>query len=110
MRSFECHESHNRRSLQLIGPRHNRSLRNRTVRNKRALYFRCSESMSAYINNIIDPTHNPEIPVLVAARAIARKIDTFNLRPVLLLVTFVVAPDGPQHRRPRSLDHEIPAF
>src|SRR5215217_6686677 len=110
MRSFERHEGHDRRSLQIVRTRDNRSLRDRRVRDERALNFRRSESMSAYINNIIDPAHYPKIAVPVAARAVAREIDTFNLRPVLLLVTLVVAPDRSQHRRPRPLDHQITAF
>src|SRR5215207_5456803 len=110
MRSFECHESHDRRSLQIIRTRDDCRLRDCTVRHECAFYFCRSEPMTAYINNIIDPAHYPEITVPIAARAVAREIDPFNLRPVLLLVTLVVSPDGPQHRRPRSLDHQITAL
>src|SRR6185369_8912380 len=110
MRSFERHESHHCRTLHIIRTRDHRSLRDRRVRDERALNLRRSESMSAYINNIIDAAHYPKIAVPVAARAVAREIDTFNLRPVLLLVTIVVAPDRPQHRLPRPLDHQIAAF
>src|SRR5215218_9727357 len=110
MRSFERHESHHRRSLYIIRTRDDRSLRYRRVRDERALNFRRSESMSAYINNIIDPAHYPEIAVLIAARAVASEIDAFNLRPVLLFITLVVAPDRSQHRRPWSFNHQITAF
>src|ERR1044072_8387008 len=110
MRSFERHESHHRRSLHIVRTRDHSALRNRRVRHERALNLRCSESMSAYINNIIDPAHYPKIAVPIAARAVSREIDAFNLRPVLLLVTLIVAPDRSQHRRPRPLDYEIAAL
>src|SRR5215213_905852 len=110
MRSFERHESHHCRSLQIVGTRDDRSLCDCRMRHERALNFRSSESMSAYINNIIDPAHYPKIAVPIAARAVTCKIDTFNLRPVLLLVTFVVAPDRSEHRRPRPFDHQIATF
>src|ERR1044072_3682010 len=110
MRSFDRHESHDFRFLHIVGTRDDRSLGDRSVRHERALNFRRSESMSAYINNIIDPAHYPKIAVSVAPRAVAREIDAFNLRPILLFVTLVITPDRSQHRRPRSLDHQITAF
>ena len=63
------------------------------VRHECALNLSRSESMSAYINNIIDPAHYPEITVRVAPRTIAREVYAVNLRPVLLFITIVVAPD-----------------
>src|SRR5678815_1418044 len=93
MRSFERHEGHHRRPLHIVRARDDRSLRDCRVRHKRALNLRRSESMSAYINNIIDPAHYPKIAVPVAARAVAREIDAFNLRPVLLFVSLVVTPN-----------------
>ena len=110
MRAFERHESHHRRSLQLVRTRDDGRLRDCAVRHERALNFRRSESMSAYIYNIIDPAHYPEIAVPIAARAVAGEIDALDLRPVLLFVTLVIAPDRPQHRWPRSLDDQITAF
>src|SRR5262249_19656955 len=66
--------------------------------------------MAAYINNIVDPAHNPEIALLVATRAVAREVNPVDLRPILLFVTLVVTPDGPEHRWPRPLDDEIAAL
>src|SRR6185369_5028381 len=79
------------------------------MRNECALDFCSSKSMPAYINNIIDSAHYPEIAVIVAPCTVAGKVNSVNLRPVLLPVTLIVAPDCPQHRRPGSLDNEIAA-
>src|SRR6185369_4652308 len=38
-----------------------------------------------------------------------RKVNTVNLRPILLPVALIVAPDCPQHRRPGTLNNKIPA-
>src|SRR5215203_3945649 len=66
--------------------------------------------MAAYIDNIVDTAHYPQIIMLIAPGAVAGKINPIDLRPVLLAVTFIVAPDRPQHRGPRSLDHEVTAL
>src|ERR1041384_4308837 len=65
--------------------------------------------MPAYINNIIDPAHYPEIAVIVAPCPVPGKVNPLNLRPILLPVALIIAPDGPQHRRPGPLDNEIAA-
>src|ERR1041385_7734020 len=79
------------------------------MRHERAFDFRRTQSMSDLINNIVDAAQYPEITTVVAPRAVAREVNSFDLRPILLFVAFVVAPDRPQHRRPRSLDHEVTA-
>ena len=50
------------------------------------------------------------IAVLVASCAVSRKIEARDLGPVRLFVSLVVAPDRPQHRRPRMRRDEIAAL
>src|SRR6266849_5549179 len=66
--------------------------------------------MAADIDHVIDATHDPEVAVRVAPGAVAGKIDVLDLRPILLSITFIVAPDGSEHRRPGTRNYEITAF
>src|SRR5215510_4239242 len=66
--------------------------------------------MAAYINNIVDAAHYPEITLLVAPGAVSGEINPVNLRPILLFVTLVIAPDGPEHRGPGPLDDKVTAL
>src|ERR1043166_4400325 len=63
--------------------------------------------MAAYVNNIVDSAHYPEIALLITPGAVAREVNSVDLRPILLFVALVVAPDGPEHRGPRPLDDEV---
>src|SRR5688500_11996742 len=80
------------------------------MRHQCTFNFSSSQTMAADVYNIVDASHYPEISIRIPPRTIAGKIDAFNLRPVLLPVSFVVAPDCPQHRRPWLFDHEIATF
>src|SRR4030095_10996665 len=66
--------------------------------------------MSGDIDHVVDATHDPKITVPVSARAVAGKVNTVDLRPVLLPVPFVITINCSQHGRPRSREHEIAAF
>jgi hypothetical protein len=72
-----------------------------------ALNLGSSESMSGDIDHVVDATHDPKITVTVSARAIAGKVNTVYLRPVLLPVTLVIAINCSQHGRPRAREHEV---
>src|SRR5688500_15283370 len=110
MRAFQCYKSHYSGSFQLIGPSNNRRFSHRRVRNQGTFDFRRSESVSANVNYIVDTPHDPEISVRVAPRAVSGKVNSVNLRPILLFVPLVIAPDCPQHRWPWTLDHEVAAL
>src|SRR6185503_16041435 len=81
-----------------------------TVRHQCALDFRSSQSMAANIDYIVDTAHYPEITIRITPRAVPRKVDPFDLRPVLLFVAFVVTPNSSQHRRPGPFDDQITAL
>src|SRR5215470_8319245 len=80
------------------------------MRNKRTLYFRSSETMPADIYHIVDAAHDPEIAVFITSRAIAGKINSLDLRPVLFAIPSIITPDGTQHRRPGLLDDQVASF
>jgi len=59
--------------------------------NQRAFDFRSAEPMAGDVQNIIDSADDPKISILIATRAITRKIVPFELAPVLLFVALLVA-------------------
>src|SRR2546421_12944328 len=65
--------------------------------------------MPGHVQDIVDSSNDPEVPVLVAARAVAGQITSFEFAPVLFLVAFPVAINRPQHRGPRLPDDQFPA-
>src|SRR6478672_6243481 len=66
--------------------------------------------MTADVDHVVDASHDPEVAIFVPSSAIAGKVNILNLRPVLLAITVVVAPDSPQHRWPGTLDNQIAAL
>src|SRR6478609_4863415 len=76
---------------------------------KRALDFRCAESVAGHVQNIINAANDPKITVFVAARAVAREIIAFKFAPILLSVARIVAVDRAQHRRPWPANNQFAA-
>src|SRR6476620_2893791 len=76
---------------------------------KRALDFRCAESVAGHVQTIINAANDPKITVFVAARAVAREIIPFKFAPILLCVTRIVAVDRAQHRRPWPANNQFTA-
>src|SRR3954470_3814560 len=65
--------------------------------------------MARDVHHVVDTAEEPEVAVLVDARAVAREVHLLVLRPVRLAEALIVAEDAAQHRRPRALQHEIAA-
>src|SRR4051794_41469747 len=65
--------------------------------------------MARDVHHVVDTAEEPEVPVLVDARTVAREVHVLVLRPVRLAEALIVAEDAAQHRRPRALQHEIAA-
>src|SRR5215469_118481 len=76
---------------------------------KRAFDFRCAESVTSHVQNIINAPDNPKITVFIAACAVASEIIAFKFAPVLLSVARFVALDFAQHRRPRPASNQFAA-
>ena len=60
-------------------------------------------------HDVVDAAEQPEVAVVVALGAVAREVAVAEAGPVGLLVPLGVAPDAPQHRRPRPGEHQIAA-
>src|SRR5208337_2046604 len=104
--SFQGYKGDNRLPFQLVWPPDNRGFRDLGMRNERTLDFHGAQTMAGHINDVIYPAHDPEITILVFARSVAGKINAVDLRPVLLLIAFVISPDCPDHGGPRFPNHQ----
>src|SRR5258707_15356098 len=60
------------------------------------------------LHHVVDAAHEPQVSVLVAARAVAREVLPGIAAPVGLAVTLVVLVDAAEHRGPRARQNEIP--
>src|SRR5215831_19061367 len=65
--------------------------------------------MTGDVENIVDPTNDPKVPVLVTPCTIAGQIVAFELVPILLLVAVAVTVNCSQHRRPRFANDQFPS-
>src|SRR5699024_8447729 len=61
------------------------------------------------VEDVVDAAEDPEVAVTVDLRAVTGEVDLGVLRPVGLLVPFLIAPQGAQHRRPGLLDDKVAA-
>ena len=61
-------------ALQLVGPPDDRGLGDGRVRDERALDFRRAEPVAGDVEHVVDAAHDPEVSVLVAARAVAGEV------------------------------------
>src|SRR5260370_13809337 len=77
--------------------------------NERTLDLRCSQAMSGNVQHIVDAADDPEISVLIASRTVACEIVASVFAPILFSVTYLVAVNCAQHRRPRSTDNQFAA-
>src|SRR5439155_2896326 len=99
-----------RLALDVVGLADDGGLGDARVRHQRRLDLHGAEAVSRHPQHVVDATHDPEIAVLVAVRAVAgHVVAVVELLPVVGDVAGVVAPDSAQHRRPGLPDHEIAA-
>src|SRR5580698_493530 len=65
--------------------------------------------MTADVHHVVNPAHEPEVALGVAARAVAGKVSMRELRPIRLYVALIVAPNAAQHSRPWTRQHRVTA-
>src|SRR5262249_52994645 len=65
------------------------------------------DAVAGDVHHVVDPPEEPEVAVLVDARAVAGEVDVAVLRPVRLAVPLVVLVDAAEHCRPRASQHEV---
>src|SRR5215510_11750389 len=66
--------------------------------------------MPGDVDHVIDPTHDPEVAILISPCAVTGKVNSFNLRPILLTIPLVIAINRTQHAGPWPRNHEVAAF
>src|SRR3712207_6518775 len=108
--AFERDEGDDALAFQLVGAADDRGLRDRLVRDQSALDLHRPQAVARDVNHVGHATHDPEVSVRVAPRAVAREVDAVDLGEILFPVALVVAPDGAEHRGPRALDDEVSAL
>ena len=104
------HERDDGLALEVVRPADHRGLGDLRVRDQRALDFHRRQAMAGDVDHVVDAPHDPEVAVLVLARAVAGEVAAGDLAEVRLHEALVVAEDRAQHRRPRPLDHEEAAL
>ena len=87
-----------------------RGLGDRRVAHERALDLGGADAVAGDVEHVVDAADDPEVAVLVAARAVAGEVHVRDHVPVRLEVALVVAPERARHRRPRPLDDELAAL
>mmetsp|Transcript_11143 Transcript_11143/g.25229 ORF Transcript_11143/g.25229 Transcript_11143/m.25229 type:complete len:580 (+) Transcript_11143:1307-3046(+) len=74
------------------------------VLDERALHLRGTDAVSGDVDDVVDAAGDPEVPILVAARAVTGEVESWVRREVRLLESLVVARHGSHHARPCALD------
>ena len=99
---LEDDERRNRLTLQIVRAADNRRFGDPWMIHQRALHFHRADPVPGDVDHIVDAAEHPEIPVLIALRAVAGEIRAaIPLAPVLRHEALGIAVDAAQHRGPR---------
>ena len=64
--------------------------------------------MARHVNNVIDPTHHPQVTLLIHHTGITREVVAFETGQVSIMKSLLVAPQGRQvARRQRQPDQDV---
>src|ERR1700759_4720092 len=74
---------------------------------QRAFDLRRTQPVTGDVQNVINSPDDPEVTILVPPGSVAGKVTSLDLAPILLFVTLLIAPNRPQHGRPRLADDEF---
>src|SRR5437879_8926676 len=77
------------------------------MRDECRLDLRGRDAVAGDLHDVVDAAHQPEVPVLVAPRAVAGEIPAGIPAPVRLAVALVVLVDAAEHRGPRLRKDEV---
>ena len=99
--AFEHDEHRHGVSLQFVRAAHRGGFGHGGMADQRAFDFDRAQPMAGHVQHVVDAPHDPVVAVGIAAGVVAGQIHVRHLRPILLLVALVVAPNAAQHARPR---------
>src|SRR5688572_1694768 len=110
MPAGQRHKRYDPLTLQIVGTADNSGLGDSRMADEGAFDLHGPYPMAGNVDDVVNAPHNPEIPVFIAPRAIAREIDAFNIGPVLLFEAFRIAVDGSHHGWPRTFQNQKTAL
>src|SRR5581483_5288166 len=96
-------------ALDLVADADHRGLRHPRVADERAFDLHGAETVAGHVEHVVHAAEQPEVAVIVAAGAVAGEVLARVLRPVLVGVARIVAPDGAHHRRPGAGEDQVTA-
>src|SRR6476620_8680314 len=67
------------------------------------------DAMAADVHDVVDTTHQPEIPFVVELAAVAGEVATLEPAPVRVEVSLRIPPNAAQHARPRLRQGQVSA-
>ena len=67
------------------------------------------DAMTGDVHDVVDPTEQPEVAIVVDLAAVAGEVAALEAPPVGVAVALRVAVDAPQHRRPGPGEREVAA-
>src|SRR6059036_4159667 len=73
---------------------------------ERTLNLHGSDAMTGNVDHVIDPSHDPQVAVLIAPGSITGEINAWNFTPVLFPVSLGITVDRAQHGWPGTFDHQ----
>ena len=103
------HERGDRLAGRVVGLADHRRLGDRGMVDERRLDLGGGDVVARHEHDVVDAAEQPEVALVVALGAVAGEVLAVEAAPVRVAVTLRVAPDAAQHRRPRPLEHEVPA-
>src|SRR5438874_13785564 len=104
--AFERDKDRNRLTLDVVRPADSGGFGDVRMADEGRFDLNRAQSMAADFDHVVDATHDPVVAVLVLPGVIAGEVMPRQLRPVLLLVALVVAPNAAEHAGPRLADAE----
>src|SRR5260370_4225286 len=108
--AFEGDEDGDRLPLHLVRTAHCGGFGHLGMGDKSRLDFHRGEPVAADVDDVVDASHETEVSIRSAARAVRGEVTTGNLAPVSLLVAGMIAVDGARHRGPGLTDHQQAAL
>ena len=106
---YERHERADALTLHLVLLADDRRLRHRRMIHQGALHLHGAEPMAGNVHDVVHAAQQPEVAVLVALGAVARKVHARETAPVGFHVPVRIVEHGSQHGRPRPLEHQVAA-
>src|SRR5262249_42730825 len=98
--AFQSDKGHEGLTLQIIWTANYSRFGDLLMAHEFALDFGGADPMTGDIENVVDPTHNPKVTILVLPAAISGEVTALDFAPIHRLVALRIAPQATEHARP----------